>query len=98
MAHAHLTPVVPHVWGSAIATATNLHLIASMPPVPGGLHPREPMLEFDTTHNLFRDELLLEPMDIKSQVERTGGFAEVPSGPGLGVEPDLAFIARYEVD
>ena len=98
MAHAHLTPVVPHVWGSAIATATNLHLIASMPPVPGGLHPREPMLEFDTTHNLFRDELLLEPMDIRSQVERTGGFAAVPSGPGLGVEPDLAFIARYEVD
>ena len=97
MAHTHLTPVVPHVWGSAVAVSVNLHLLAAMPPVPGGLHPREPMLEFDTTHNLFRDELLEAPLDIQGQVKRSGGFASVPTGPGLGVEPNRDFIARYEV-
>lgn len=98
MAHAHLTPVVPHVWGSAIAVTVNLHLIAAMPPLPGGLFPREPMLEFDTTDNLFRDELLAEPLDIQGQVKDSGGYATVPDEPGLGVEPDRGFIARFEVD
>ena len=35
LCHAHFTPVVNHVWGSAIAVATNLHLLAAMPPLPG---------------------------------------------------------------
>jgi len=95
LAHTHFTPVINHVWGSAIAVATNLQLLAAMPPLPGGLNPREPMLEFDTTHNLFRDELLLEPLDIQSQVARTGGFATIPLKPGHGVEPDRDFIERF---
>ncbi|MCP4380726.1 MAG: mandelate racemase/muconate lactonizing enzyme family protein [Hyphomicrobiales bacterium] len=97
LAHTHFTPVVNHVWGSAVAVAANLHLLAAMPPLPGGLYPSEPMLEFDTTDNRFRDELLVEPLDIQGQVARTGGFASIPSSPGLGVEPDRDFIARYEV-
>ena len=95
LCHAHFVPVVNHVWGSAVAVATNLHLLAAMPPLPGGLFPREPMLEFDTTHNLFRDELLANPFDIQGQVARNGGFACIPDGPGLGVEPDREFLARY---
>ncbi|MEM1046869.1 MAG: mandelate racemase/muconate lactonizing enzyme family protein [Pseudomonadota bacterium] len=98
LCHAHFTPVVNHVWGSAIAVATNLHLLAAMPPLPGGLHPREPMLEFDTTDNRFRDDLLIEPLDIQGQVARNGGTAVVPTGAGLGVEPDRAFMRRYTVD
>ncbi|SFR52569.1 D-galactarolactone cycloisomerase [Yoonia tamlensis] len=97
LCHAHFTPVINHVWGSAIAVATNLQLLAAMPPMPGGLHPWEPMLEFDTTHNLFRDELLANPLDIQGQVARNGGFVSVPDGPGIGVEPDRDFIARYTV-
>ncbi len=98
LCHAHFTPVVNHVWGSAVAVATNLQLLAAMPSLPGGLHPREPMLEFDTTDNKFRDELLTEPLDIQGQVARSGGFVEIPKGPGLGVEPDRDFIAAYSVD
>lgn len=98
LCHAHFTPVVNHVWGSAVAVATNLHLLAAMPDLPGGLNPWEPMLEFDTTHNAFRDELLIEPLDIAGQVKSTGGYARIPSGPGLGIEPDPEFIKRYEVD
>jgi D-galactarolactone cycloisomerase len=97
-AHTHFTPVVNHVWGSAIAVATNIHLLAAMPPLPGGLFPTEPWLEFDTTDNRFRDQLLTEPLNIQAQVSKSGGFAAVPESSGLGVEPDLDFIRAYEID
>ena len=97
LCHAHFTPVVNHVWGSAVAIATNLHLLAAIPPMPGGLHPREPWLEVDTTHNLFRDELLTEPLDLFGQVKATGGRVAVPTGPGLGIEPDRAVLDRFAV-
>lgn len=97
LCHAHFTPVINHVWGSAVAVATNLQLLAAMPALPGGLNPWEPLLEFDTTDNRFRDELLCEPLDIQGQVRKTGGYVAVPGGPGLGVEPDPAFIRRFAV-
>lgn len=97
LCHAHFTPVVNHVWGSAIAVSVNLQLLAAMPHLPGGLFPWEPMLEFDTTDNKFRDELLIEPLDIQGQVAKTGGFVRVPTDPGLGVEPDRDFIEHYKI-
>ena len=97
LCHAHHTPVVNHVWGSAIAVATNLQLLAAMPPLPGGLNPWEPMLEFDTTDNKFRDNLLQEPLSIQAQVKENGGRVKIPTGPGLGVEPDRDFIAHYKI-
>lgn len=97
LCHAHFTPVVNHVWGSAVAVATNLQLLAAMPPLPGGLFPWEPMLEFDTTDNKFRDELLAEPLDIQGQVASNGGIVAIPQGPGLGITPDRDFIRHYEV-
>ncbi len=98
LCHAHFTPVVNHVWGSAIAVATNLQLLAAMPPLPGGLHPREPLLEFDTTDNKFRDNLLKEPLNIQKQVAENGGTVAIPTAPGIGVEPDLDFIDHYRAD
>ena len=98
LCHAHFTPVVNHVWGSAVAVATNLQLLAAMPPLPGGLHPWEPWLEFDTTDNRFRDELLCEPLAIKDQVAGSGGHVAVPQGPGIGVEPDRDFVAAHTLD
>jgi D-galactarolactone cycloisomerase len=98
LCHAHFTPVINHVWGSAIAVATNLQLLAAMPPLPGGLHPWEPMLEFDTTDNKFRDNLLTEPLDIQGQVAASGGTVEIPQRPGIGVEPARDFIKHYAVD
>ncbi len=97
LAHAHFTPVVNHVWGSAIAVAANLQLLAAMPAMPGGLNPCEPMLEIDTTHNVFRDELLSEPLNIQDQVKSGNGYVIVPDGPGIGVEPDADFIRRFEI-
>lgn len=97
LCHAHFTPVINHVWGSAIAVATNLQLLAAMPPLPGGLHPWEPMLEFDTTDNKFRDNLLEVPLDIQGQVKSNNGMVKIPDGPGIGVVPDMDFIRHYEV-
>ncbi|CUH44754.1 mandelate racemase/muconate lactonizing enzyme family protein [Ruegeria atlantica] len=98
LCHAHFTPVVNHVWGSAIAVATNLHLLAAMPPIPGGLHPWEPMLEFDTTDNKFRDDLLTVPLEIQNQVKANNGRVMIPTGSGLGVEPDRDFIDHYSIE
>ncbi len=98
LCHAHFTPVVNHVWGSAIAVATNLHLLAAMPAIPGGLHPWEPMLEFDTTDNKFRDDLLTVPLEIQNQVKANNGRVMIPTGPGLGVEPDRDFIDHYRIE
>ena len=97
LCHAHFTPVINHVWGSAIAVAANLQLLAAMPPLPGGLHPWEPMLEFDTTDNKFRDELVPDMPSIQDQVKRNGGRVSVPGRPGLGVEPDRDFMRHYEI-
>ena len=30
LCHAHFTPVINHVWGSAVAVVTNLHLLAAI--------------------------------------------------------------------
>lgn len=97
LAHSHFVPVVNHVWGSAVAVAVNLHLLTAMPAMPGGLHPWEPMLEFDTTPNRFRDELAVEGLEIQAQVERYGGTVAAPEGMGIGVEPDREFLARFSV-
>ena len=97
MAHAHFVPVVNHVWGSAIAVATNLQLLAAMPPLPGGIHPIEPLLEFDTTDNKFRDELIIDPLKIQQQVSANGGFVSIPDNPGIGVEPDPEFIRKFSI-
>ncbi|MFS1423035.1 mandelate racemase/muconate lactonizing enzyme family protein [Shewanella sp. 10N.286.48.B5] len=97
MAHAHFIPVINHVWGSAIAVGTNLHLLAALPDLPGAAHPVQPMLEYDTTPNRFREDLLKEPLNILKQVKDSGGSVALPQGPGIGVEPDPDFIKHYEV-
>ena len=98
LCHSHFTPVVNHVWGSAIAVAVNLHLLAAMPPLPGGLFPWEPMLEFDTTHNHFIDDLLTVSLDIKNQVKSNNGTVSLPNGPGLGVTPQRDFLDKFRID
>ena len=84
-------------WGAAIGVTTTRHLRAAVPDLPGGLHPWQPMLEFDTTPNRCRDELLAEPLEIQRQVRESGGSVGLPGGPGLGVAPDRDFIAHYRI-
>ena len=98
LAQAHFTQVINHVWGSAVAIATNLQLLAVIPPLPGGLHPQEPMLEFDTTDNKFRDDLLTEPLNIQRQVAKNGGYVPIPDVPGHGAEPNREFLEHFALE
>lgn len=97
LAHSYFIPVVNHVWGSAVAVATNLHLLTAMPDLPGAAEPVQPMLEYDTTPNRFREELLVKPLAIPEQVKQNSGWVSLPAGPGLGIEIDLNFMKRFEV-
>ncbi|HEV7277530.1 MAG TPA: mandelate racemase/muconate lactonizing enzyme family protein [Devosiaceae bacterium] len=97
LAHSHFVPVVNHCWGSAVAVAVNLHLCLAMPDLPGSAHPVQPMLEYDTTPNRFREELLKEPLSVPQQVKASGGFAAPSDKPGLGVEIDFDFVRRFQV-
>ena len=98
LAQAHFTQVINHVWGSAVAIATNLQLLAVIPPLPGGIHPQEPMLEFDTTDNKFRDDLLTDPLNIQRQVAKNGGYVPIPDVPGHGAEPNREFLEHFALE
>jgi D-galactarolactone cycloisomerase len=82
---------MPHVWGSAVGLAANLHLAASVPDNPPSLHPTPLLFEFDRTENRFRDELAHTP------ITHLDGSIAVPTGPGLGIEIDERVIERYRV-
>lgn len=82
----------PHVWGTGIAIAASLQLLAVLPShTPHSLAPVEPMLEFDRTEHPIRQALLLQP------IEHVRGIVRVPDGPGLGIEVDRAALARFAV-
>ena len=97
MAHAFGTPVIPHVWGSDVLIAVDMHLVSVIPDIPGGLHQFVPMLEYDTTPNLFHEHLLVEPLRIREQVQANAGCVRPPQGPGLGVTLNEDFVAKYRV-
>jgi D-galactarolactone cycloisomerase len=88
-------PVIPHVWGSGVALAAALHVLAATPPFPYTANPtpleNEPVVEFDRNPNALRDDLLRQPIRL---VE---GQVPVPQGPGLGIEIDEEVLARYSV-
>ena len=97
MAHAFGTPVIPHVWGSDVLIAVDMHLVSVIPDIPGGLYPFEPMLEYDTTPNLFHEHLLQEPLEVRTQVKKNSGRVSPPDGPGIGIELNEEFVKKYRV-
>jgi D-galactarolactone cycloisomerase len=82
----------PHVWGTGIAIAASLQLLAVLPAhTPVSLASIQPMLEFDRTEHPIRQSLLVQP------IEHSGGIVRVPDGPGLGIEVDRDALARFTV-
>lgn len=92
MAAAFGVRYVPHCWGTAIARAAALQLLAVLPHNPPGLCATEPLLEFDMSEHPVRDAIVVEPI-----VQRQG-WVEVPAGLGLGVEVDRRALARFRLD
>jgi D-galactarolactone cycloisomerase len=80
----------PHVWGTGIAIAASLQLLAVLPAhTPTSLSSVEPLLEFDRTEHPIRQALLTQP------IEHAGGIVRVPDGPGLGIEIDRKALTRF---
>jgi D-galactarolactone cycloisomerase len=82
---------MPHCWGGAITVAATAHVLSLLPNPTGGPATELPMLEYDTTENLFRTNLLVEPMQVRD------GWIDVPRGPGLGITVDEDMLRRYQV-
>jgi D-galactarolactone cycloisomerase len=91
MANAFGVRVNPHVWGTGVALAASLQLIAALPHNPPGLHPIEPLLEFDQSEHPIRFAVVQEPI-----VQRDGWVA-IPDRPGLGIEIDRAALAKFSI-
>jgi D-galactarolactone cycloisomerase len=91
LAQSHGVQVNPHVWGSAIAQAASLQLLAAVPVAHHSLFAQEPILEYDRSSHPFRLHLITKPIELKD------GWVEIPSGPGLGVEVDRSVLEKYRV-
>jgi L-alanine-DL-glutamate epimerase-like enolase superfamily enzyme len=79
LAAAHDVTVVPHTFYDGPGLLAGLHVVAALAPTP--------LVEwryFDLEARLYGDALV-----------PAGGALCVPQGPGLGLEPDAAVIARY---
>ena len=91
LAQSHGVAVNPHVWGSAIAQAASLQVIAALPVAHHSLFAQEPVFEYDRSSHPFRQYLITEP------ILQQDGWVAIPDGPGLGVEIDRAVLEKYRV-
>jgi glucarate dehydratase len=66
-----------------LSQAANLHLAASIPDM---------RLAIDSMYEDFRDDILTQRLEV------VAGQMAVPTGPGLGVVPDLDKLERYRTD
>ena len=92
LAHSFGVEVNPHVWGSAIAQAASIQVIASIPVTHFSIFPREPILEYDQSSHPFRRELLTSP------IELVNGMINVPKGKGLGIDINLNTVKKYKTN
>ena len=83
---------IPHVWGTGIAVAASLQVLAMIAPCPPALLPREPLLELDRTYNPLREELNLTPPAVGP-----GMVFTIPTTPGIGFEPNRHILDKYRV-
>lgn len=80
----------PHVWGTGIGLAAAIHYVAAIPSDPHALQsPYPSLVEYDTSENPLRDDLLVEP------IRPRAGMLAVPTGPGLGIEVDETVLRRF---
>ena len=92
IAHAAGVAVNPHVWGSAIAQAASLQVIASLPTPHASLYAQQPILEFDRSAHPFRQHLVAKPWQM------VDGVVAIPTGPGLGIEVRMDTVAKYQAN
>lgn len=89
LARLHGLQCIPHCWGGAIAVAAAIHTLSLLPNPTSGPQAEVPMLEYDTTPNPLRDQLLAEPFQLRDSL------ITVPQGPGLGITIDETTFRHY---
>ena len=80
MAYHHNILTVPHGWNTALGLAADLHLVSALP-VGKWVEYHQP--------SDYIDGIVTEPFTLDED-----GMLAVPTGPGLGIEPDWEGIAR----
>lgn len=91
LAHAHGVMTNPHVWGSAVAQAASLQMLAAIPVTHHSLFAGAPILEYDRSSHPFRRQLVANPIDMRD------GIVAIPDGPGLGIEINRDVVAYYSI-
>ena len=82
--------VNPHVWGTAVAQAASLQLIAALPIPHASLFAKEPILEYDRSSHPFRQHLISEPWNM------VDNLIPIPQGPGLGIRVRMDTVEKYQ--
>lgn len=85
LAAAHYMECALHVWSSGILVAASAHVSCA---IPNGA-----MMEYDMTENVFREELMVDPL-----LPDRNGTITLTDQPGLGVEVKEEVVERYRVD
>jgi L-alanine-DL-glutamate epimerase-like enolase superfamily enzyme len=84
LADAQFIECATHMYSSAILLAASLHFTCAIPN--GGI------LEYDTTDNVFRTELLTEPL-----LPDSSGIMHPDDKPGLGIELNESIVNKYRI-
>jgi D-galactarolactone cycloisomerase len=92
LAHSFGIEVNPHVWGSSIAQAASIQVIASIPTTHHSIFARSPILEYDQSSHPFRRDLLNNPLNLKD------GMINVSSEPGLGIDVNMDTIKKFKTN
>jgi len=93
LAQANGIEVNPHVWGSGVAQAASLQVLAALPDTIHSLFPRQPILEYDRSSHPFRNDLVDRPLSLNKN-----GMVEISDNPGLGIEINREIINKYKIN
>ncbi len=92
LAQANGVMVNPHVWGSAVAQAASVQLLAALPVSHHSLFARQPILEYDRSEHPFRQFLVDEPLQMQN------GIIAVSHKPGLGINVNMDTVEQYRAN
>lgn len=91
MTHAFGLRCHPHTWGTAVAIAASLQLLAVVPDSVTASAKLPPYLEMDRTEHPIRDALL--PDDLRP----VNGSVRIPDRPGLGLDIDRKSLEAFRM-
>jgi D-galactarolactone cycloisomerase len=83
--------IVPHTWGTYVATSAAMHFVANLDCIPGRLKMPNATLEHDRTENGLRDDVTFPDFEVDN------GILVISDKPGLGVEIDNKALNQYMV-